>query len=379
MTDTLAIILAVVAVIIALLLLLAALAFFVEGNVSAGGVSLVFTLLAVFGAYSLLNNRPALRLNTVPSDIIFAGKVVNPQTHKWPDDRLVIVFQDDHEVGRGLTHLGEFPGGNLGVINGYYQVKIKNIYKLTLRQLNEAANNGQAFGLKEEGGFLGFGRVSYAYTWINETLEGSTISLPVKLKNITYVIKVLEGDARNLPVALIGGGAAKLAEDQTILVDVDPNLELMDSNMALTPELREIAYAAGEETVVVNKVTVPLDNCKGNAPIHQHYTETQTYVHEIKGEVQAGASLKIPGNIWSVLVPEVQAKLGFQNGQVNTKTVEYDMTANANSNVVYVITWQEVWDKGEGHISLGLENFLVPFRAKTNLIYSVDSQNIPCQ
>jgi hypothetical protein len=78
------------------------------------------------------------------------------------------------------------------------------------------------------------------------------------------------------------------------------------------------------------------------------------------------------------LVAELQAKYGFEQGQIDTRQISYHMEALPGTNQVYVITWQEVWDSGVAQVNAGNDNITIPFRVKTNLVYQVDSTRLDC-
>jgi hypothetical protein len=54
------------------------------------------------------------------------------------------------------------------------------------------------------------------------------------------------------------------------------------------------------------------------------------------------------------------------------------MAAEPGTNLVYLITWQEIWEKGMAQVTSGIDNVLVPFKVKSNVVYKIDSQSLGC-
>jgi hypothetical protein len=349
------------------------------------GLSAFIILVGLFGFIIFIFLRGLAIIEETPKNvrvqrIIFSGKIVNSQTGEWLNNRLVLVFLHGKEVGRSISALGEFLQSGQGIHDGLFVADIENAYGLTINILNNSGNKDVNFSLAyrpKPGRILGLGEEILAYLWLNEMEEGSSYHIPVPSKNVQYILKVIKGDISTLPLELQVPDSTILRDDGTLIV------ALKDSPASAAPissdiMVNNVNYAASSETVDLNKITVPINNCGGSSKISQKYIQTQTFVREYRAEAGVGIGLQIPLTVWLRLVPELQVKYGFQQGQIDTKTVEYDMAAEPGTNLVYLITWQEIWEKGMAQVTSGIDNVLVPFKVKSNVVYKIDSQSLGC-
>lgn len=152
------------------------------------------------------------------------------------------------------------------------------------------------------------------------------------------------------------------------------NLQSVTSSISL----QGMNIAEPSESIEINKLTVPINNCGGSAKISQKYTQTQSFVRQMSSEATASIGGEIPVVVWLKLVAELQIKYGFEQGQIDSRTIEYEMSAEPETNVVYTITWQEIWQKGFADLKSGSTEVKVPFRIKSDLIYSIDSSKESC-
>jgi hypothetical protein len=81
---------------------------------------------------------------------------------------------------------------------------------------------------------------------------------------------------------------------------------------------------------------------------------------------------------WAKLLVELQAKYGFEQGQVDSRTVDTTLEVERGTNQVFVIVWSEVWDSGTAAIMAGNDRIEAPFRVKKDVIYSIDSEKLAC-
>lgn len=326
--------------------------------------------------------------SSIPDELIFAGRVVNEGTGEWPNNRLVLIFVRDKEVARGLTALGEFVNSGQGVHDGLYAIRVPNTYKLSMQELNRDLKEDQRFhyaairaGLTEKDPWKVIR--TYGYQWFHTAPEGQTYRFPVKAKNITYVLKILPGEVSSLPESLRIPGSARLKSENDIVValnsDPTSSTEAVGDDSQSRALIDGMSYDGIAKTVPVNKITVPINNCGGSAKIIQEYTQTQVFVHEYRAEVggSLGLGIPLPFNLLNLQL-ELQAKYGFEQGQVASRTISYHMEAEPGTNQIYVITWQEVWDTGTAQTITGADTITVPFQVKTNLIYEVNSSKLPC-
>jgi hypothetical protein len=319
------------------------------------------------------------------NNIVFAGRVRNTESSEWLNDRLVIVFLKDKEVGRSVTSIGEFPGneayqwvkptGSDGITDGVFITMTPNTYGLTKTVMNKE-NAGVDFKYAQKRGWL-LTEYTLISGWLGDIPEGNSLILPIASKNISYTVKVINGEYANLPPEIKETGSTFLKDDGTIVVvskNIPGNETLTVSNLTI----EGINYATTSEIIELNKFTVPIDNCAGSVRVSQKYTQSQTFIHEYHEETIAGVDLELP-IFFTKIVPELQTRYGYENGQIETKTVEYDMAADPYTKITYIVTWQEVWENGVAKVNSDGTPIEVNFKAKTNLIYRIDSEPAPCQ
>ncbi|GAB1472078.1 hypothetical protein MASR2M66_29560 [Chloroflexota bacterium] len=302
----------------------------------------------------------------LPSNgIVFAGKITDSQKNNWLNNRLVIVYLQGQEVARDISSTGDFPVTGEGVVDGLFVIEIPNTYKFRIWQ---AFDNSTP---------LDFARFYGLSKWFGEIPEGGETSLSIPNKNITYKIKVFSGDVSSLPSEILLPNSTQLLEDGQVIVAL-PDSVKVNGDQANSNFVQSIHYATKIEQIQVNKLTVPINNCAGSVEVSQKYTQTQTFVHQYTGEVGFNIGVEIPFTAWAKLTPEFTAKYGFENGQVDTRAVEYNMAAAPGTNVMYIVTWSEVWESGAANVLNGNDTIVVPFRVKTNLIYDIASEPRTC-
>ncbi len=306
-----------------------------------------------------------------PPMITLAGRVVNPETGGWLNERLVLVYLKGSEVARMVTQTGKYDPSGRGVHDGLFVVNVPNNYELSLADLrNSAVSPPITFGVTDY--------PSYAYYhWFDSFSEGSQVDIPVTTKNIRYSVKVLSGNAADLPRELLSAGSTRLKEDGTIvtLSTVGPTDAYSDDSDSSTVE--SLSTDQTTENVILNKLTVPINNCGGSGRVTQRYTQSQTFIHEYVSEFGGSAGVEV-GVPWAKLLVELQAKYGFEQGQVDSRTADTTLEVEPGTNQVFIIVWSEVWDAGTATIMAGKDRIEAPFRVKKDVIYSIDSQKLAC-
>jgi len=306
--------------------------------------------------------------------LVLAGKVVNSQTGEWPNNRLVLVFLNGKEIARSTTAMGSFSRSRQGIHDGLFVVQIDNAYRLA-RDSFLKGEDGKPFFQRPGLGDL--------YHWFPEFEEGGLVVIPVPSKNLTYAVKVLTGDVASLPQAILTPGSAQLRGTNNIVIslaDASPaQMPPAGSAIDTRVSVQGTSYEKSTQTIETNKVTVPINNCGGSAPVVQQFVQSQTFIHEYRMEAGAGAGVSVSLPVgWAKLVFELQAKYGFEQGQIDTRTVGTTLEAAPGTNQVYVVTWKEVWEAGTANVLVGNDSLVIPFRVRTNLIYSIDSNKLGC-
>ena len=218
---------------------------------------------------------------------------------------------------------------------------------------------------------------SYAYIWLGDVEEGSSIVFPIKSKKTEYQLRILAGDTSSLPAEIRQPGSLQISKDNTLMVTTGISMTTDIQGISTSGVIGTLGSTT-ESEVEINKITIPIDNCGGSASISQKYSQTQAFVKQVNSEFSAKIGVEIPIVVWVKLIAEVQAKYGFEQGQLDSRTIEYQMGAEPKSHVIYVITWKELWNSGTAELTSSNQSFSVPFRAKTNLIFQIDSKKLAC-
>jgi hypothetical protein len=312
-----------------------------------------------------------------PAKLVFAGKLVNSTTGEWPNDRLVLLYLNGREIGRDVSETGEFSKSRQGIHDGLFVIHAENPYRVLMSEF-QLVDTDEMVPLHTRG--LMFFPGDTMYYWFDSLEESSTIEFHVPSKNIRYVLKTIEGDIAALPPELLVDGSTQLKGNNQIIVSLQANPPQQAQNSSPdASRVSSITYTASSEVSQVNRMTIPINNCGGSAPIAQDYASSQTFIHEYRVEVGGGVGVQVQLPYVPVsLVAELQAKYGFEQGQIDTRQISYHMEALPGTNQVYVITWQEVWDSGVAQVNAGNDNITIPFRVKTNLVYQVDSTRLDC-
>lgn len=334
--------------------------------ITIGIVVVISGIIIFFPFDKIISFLPAM----VPNKLVFAGKIVDGSTNKWTNNRLVLLFLEGKEVGRAVSKLGKFVESGQGVHDGLYTITVSNLYELQLTDLNDVISD--TFKLSVINGTYS------AYYWHDPFYEGDVFTIKIPTKNIQYAIKSIEGDISLLPKQMLITGTATLKSDNTIVINLQGNSfedqPYSESNVLI----KNMVYNSDGETVDVSKLTIPIDNCGGSVRVEQKYTHTQTFIHEYSSESVVGGSIELPLGAWFQVMLELQTKYGFENGQIDTKTIEYDMGAEPRTKVQYVIKMQEIWESGTAEVNWAKDNIEMPFKVKTNLVYSINSEKIAC-
>lgn len=305
-----------------------------------------------------------------PETILFAGKIINSETGKWPNNRLVLLYLHGEEIGRAISATGELPENELGVQDGLFVITISNTYKLVPSDFKI-----------EEGAELSSGvSLTGLYTWF-ELEEGKEVEIDIPSKNFTYIIKSIAGDKSTLPSELLTTNSTRLTDDNEVVVSLSNDNTNVPQNFSPenNPTIGDLQYTDIQtKTVILRKLSHPVKNCV-SARLTTVFSDTRTVAHqyqvEIGGEIGAEVTLPIPV-IQVQLFAALQAKYGFEQGQLETRTIAYRIEAEPHTNQVYDFSWKEVWEYGTAQTVNGEIN--IPFEVKTDLVYDVDSRDLGC-
>jgi hypothetical protein len=321
-----------------------------------------------------LNMTGIVQKNRTVDKIMFAGQVVNSSIGDW-NNRLVLVYERNKEVGRDFTHLGEFSENDLGMIDGLFVIEIPNPYQFSLANFEENKVPFDFHLIKRSAGFLK--SYSAIFHWFPRFQEGAWEVVSLPSKDLYYVVKVLEGNIKTLPSEILNG-KTEFKNGPIFVVEETP----VPDNLGVEGEylIQEIRSNVGTEPNVISNFTVPLNNCGSDQELRNPYSYTQTFVHKYYEEkvITGGIQISLPIATWLKLVAELQAKYGFEDNQINETNLSIEMFAAPHTYQYYVITWTEIWEKGIAYIIKDSQPMEVPFRVKTRVEYKVESKTLPC-
>lgn len=149
---------------------------------------------AVLGAAVTLNNEVDSALNE-PKELVFAGQVED-ENGRWLNNCVVVLFKNGVEVARGTTSLRESALSNEGPMDGVFELRITNIYKLTVAHDAYYYPDRALVEMHTIPGVVG---TQYLGTW-HEDLNPSDMRLiNLPSKQLEYALVVLPMPLDELP------------------------------------------------------------------------------------------------------------------------------------------------------------------------------------
>jgi len=310
----------------------------------------------------------------VPKNINFSGKLVNKQNGEWPNNRLVVLYLKGEEVGRAVSKMGKSELSGEGLTDGYFNIQVANIYEIPWNRFLFPTLAGKGNTVFDGGSWLSDSRLDI---WIRELEDGSQNDITVPTKNLVYTLKVFGTDVAFLPKEMLRDKSTRLTKDNRVVLVATAATTPDQKSTRTDIRLETVNYGTTDKEVPINKITVPMDNCKGSSVLSYRYAQTQTFVKKYTMDYGGQIGIEIPLGFITLLA-ELQSKYGFEQSQIDSQTVEYDMKVDPGWNVKYIITWSEVWRSGNAKMVTANDSVDVPFQVKTNLIYRVDSQKSNC-
>lgn len=131
----------------------------------------------------------------VPVELVFAGQVED-ENGRWLNDRVVILFKNGEEVARTTTSLRESAFSDAGPMDGVFELRVTNVYKLTelhdfyfypsqtavqMLRRSDTSNN------------------TYLGTWLEDLNPTDIRQLNVPTKQAEYALVVLPMPLAELP------------------------------------------------------------------------------------------------------------------------------------------------------------------------------------
>ncbi len=131
---------------------------------------------------------------TEPNDLVFTGQI-SAENGRWLNDRVVVLFKNGQEIARTTTTLRENGLSPNGPMDGVFELRTRNEYKLTH---NNAFfyTNGTPIEMKLVSGVVG---TAYIGTWFDGLRPGSLRVIRVPEKQLEYAVVVLSMPLHELP------------------------------------------------------------------------------------------------------------------------------------------------------------------------------------
>lgn len=304
------------------------------------------------------------------TELTFTGKVVNRETGKWLNDRLVLIFLEGRELARTKTSTieikietppfrvigkGEEKGSN-GVSDGLFFISVPNTYKLTISTLGVPPHQLSIFEGRHNIDNKFLGQRNALVAWMDPFYEGDSKDFFIPSKNIDYTIIVLPGDISQLPSEIQQPGSVVLLEDNR-LVAIDPKADEAPRQPTFSSNLTRFDSIA--ETPFEFPPTIfPINNCGGMADVKQEVT--QTYIHEIINETRAKLGIEIPIKDWFNIVAEIERHYGISDKQITTYSTT--LTIPAGQFIQYTIIRKQQWETGVAVVTVGGIEISAPYK-----------------
>jgi len=304
--------------------------------------------------------------NQTIDGLVFAGKIVNPNTNAWENNHLVLLFLQSKEIARMVTSTGKYDAtlasdrqkrldGGLGVIDGLFIIRIPNTYELLPNNLGIPIEESQ-FVVSYDDQIGGWNHPNGLATWLDPLYEGSSRDFFVPSKNIHYTLMVLPGDVAQLPAEIQQPSSVAFLEGNR-LVAIDPNSPAPTPQSAFTNNLANFQQVA-EDVQEFPPAIFPINNCGGAADVKQEIT--QTYIHEIIDESKAKLGVEIPIHDWLTIVAEIEQYYGISDKEITTYSST--LTAPAGQNIQYTVIRKQTWETGVAVVTSSGVEISAPYR-----------------
>jgi hypothetical protein len=318
------------------------------------------------------------------SKLHFAGCLSNNDKSKWLNDRLVIVFLENVEVGRAVTQASQYPGKNIKGLwywpgtaiafqDGVFSVECPNTYRLKRSDIDPP----EPIKVEELDRIdtTPFYETSNAYailgTWLGETHEGTLHKIHLREKRITYEVRILAGNYAYLPETLKVPGCLRLTESGVLYyADANGSPHLATGTDTAITILETDKWT---EKRLLNFLTIPLDNTYGSETIVNEIEDTRTFIHEATTDDGIAFGISIPLIRWIGIQAEIERTNKTRQGEVISRRVTYTLPVKAGTKTVYRINWYELWEHGVALIRDREVAEKVPFKVRTDIVYEIQS------
>lgn len=127
-----------------------------------------------------------------PDDLVFAGQI-SDASGLWQNDFVVVLFKNGEEVARTYSRLLDSPLSGLGPMDGVFELRFKNEYKLTTD--HEFLQGAAPLSMRPVNGMVG---QAYIGSWFHLT-PNSFLVIDVPDKQLKYTLVVLAMSLNEVP------------------------------------------------------------------------------------------------------------------------------------------------------------------------------------
>jgi len=335
-------------------------------------------------------------------EIVFAGKVVNPSSGEWTNNRVVLVFLKSEEIARTTTSTMEYVGfkviefvdpnvltidasscmndlqdcgfninqnrldGGLGISDGIFVLRVPNTYELNLENLGMPINEAPFVQINEDDEQNRFG------AWIDPFNEGDTREFYIPSKNIRYVLKVLPGDISQLPAEIQQPGSIALVEGNR-LIAVDPN------NTEATPD-PDKSNSQTSFTQMIEEVKeqppeiYSYNNCLGSVDITHEIISTN--IQEITNTTGGKFGIELPVTTWLKFVADIEKQYSIKNQEIKMNSIT--LVVPPGENIEFSVVMKQTWISGVAVLNVGGVDISKPYQFLKSENIDYQQQMLPC-
>lgn len=129
-----------------------------------------------------------------PNDLVFTGQI-SAENGRWLNNYVVVLFKNGEEIARATSGLRENGLSPNGPMDGVFELRTHNEYKLT-NVTTFFLTNGTPIEMKQVSGVVG---TAYIGTWFDGLRPGSLRVIAVPEKQLEYAVVVLSMPLHELP------------------------------------------------------------------------------------------------------------------------------------------------------------------------------------
>lgn len=315
-----------------------------------------------------------------PERLVIAGRVIQDNGSRWLNDRLVLLYVQEAETARERTRLRALEPALATASDGVFVITVANPYGISTEDLGFCES--KSFGSKT------------ASCWMGDLRESSTgKTFTVASKKLSYSLRILPGDPEALPAELLEAGGTSLIDGNIVLTksSVSPpgflasflgflfgdRFASSQSKPASSNLVENVRYNPLPDIVELPGEESTLNNCGGSQAIRQSLTESKTFVHEYL--LETSANFEMPVQQVALAQLQLGSKGAYRHKQISTKTIRYEVGAEAGTSVSYKIRWMEVWKTGVATIhGRDGKSVALPLRAREDVRHAIESHRQAC-